>query len=102
MSTLTAQDILDRGLFVQGPDRVDVLNATKEDGVWIRVDGRVGLDMGRVLRIHSDDNDLIWTELWKGVGRWGVRKIGGISVELSPVIAVSGNEPSRRSDGPGN
>jgi len=94
VSSLTAQDILDRGLFVEGPDRVDVLNATKEDGVWIRVDGRVGLDMGRVLRIHPDDEDLIWTELWKGIGRWGVRKVGGISVELSPVTVVSGNEPS--------
>lgn len=94
VSSLTAQDILDRGLFVEGPDRVDVLNATKEDGVWLRVDGRVGLDMGRVLRIHPDDKDLIWTEIWKGVGRWGVRKVGRISVELSPITVVSGNEPS--------
>jgi len=93
VSNLTAQDILDRGLFVKGPDRVDVLNATKE-GVWIRVDGQVGLDMGRVLRIHPDDKDLIWTELWKGVGRWGVRKVGRISVELSPITVVPSNEPS--------
>jgi len=92
VSSLTAQDILDRGLFVEGPDRVNVLNVTKEDGVWIRVDGRVGLDMGKVLRIHKDDKDLIWTELWKGVGRWGVHKVGRISVELSPITVLSGNE----------
>ena len=93
VSNLTAQDILDRGLFVEGPDRVDVLNATKEDGVWIRVDGRVGLDMGRVLRIRPDDKDLIWTEFWKGVGRWGVHKVGRISVELSPIAVASSSEP---------
>ena len=94
VSSLTAQDILDRGLFVEGPDRVDVLNATREDGVWIRVDGRVGLDMGRILRISPDDNDLIWTELWKGVGRWGIHKVGRISVELSPIAVASSSEPS--------
>lgn len=94
VSTLTAQDILDRGLFVEGPDRVDVLNATEEDGVWMRVDCRVGLDMGRLLRIHPSEEDLIWTELWKGIGRWGVRKVGRISVELSQIIVASGSESS--------
>ena len=94
VSSLTAQDILDRGLFVRGPDRIDVLNATKDGGVWIRVDGRVGLDMGRVLRVRPDNEDLVWTELWKGIGRWGVRKVGRISVELSPItILLSGKPP---------
>jgi len=94
VSNLTAQDILDRGLFIEGPDRIDVLNATKEGGVWVRVDGRVGLDMGRVLRIRPDDGDLIWTELWKGIGRWGVRKVGMISVQLSQITVTSRSEPS--------
>jgi len=94
VSSLTAQDILDRGLFIEGPDRIDVLNATKEGGVWIRVDGRVGLDVGRVLRVHPDDGGLIWTELWKGIGRWGVRKVGMISVQLSQITVTSRSEPS--------
>lgn len=94
VSSLTTQDILDRGLFVEGPDRVDVLNATKEDGVWIRVDGRVGLDMGRVLRVRPEDDDFVWTELWKAIGRWGVRKVGRLSIELSPVTVTSHGEPS--------
>lgn len=94
VSSLTAQDVLDRGLFVEGPDRIDVLNVTKEDGIWIRVDCRVGLDMGRVLRIRPDDEDLIWTELWKGIGRWGVRKVGRVSIELSQITVTSRSEPS--------
>jgi len=71
------QDVLDRGLFTEGPDTSrDVLNATQEGRVWIRMDCRVGLDMGRVLRTCPDDEDLTWTELWKGIrGRWGVCKV---------------------------
>ena len=94
VSSLTTQDILDRGLFVEGPDHIDVLNATIEHGIWVRVDGRVGLDMGRVLRIRPDDEDFVWTGLWKGIGRWGVRKVGRISVELSAVTVTSYSEPS--------
>jgi hypothetical protein len=94
VSSLTAQDVLDRGLFIEGPDHIDVLNATKEDGVWVRVDCRAGLDIGRVLRIRPDDEDLIWTELWKGIGRWGVRKVGRISIELSQITVTSRSEPS--------
>lgn len=93
VSSLTAQDVLDRGLFIEGPDRIDVLNATEEDGVWIRVDCRVGLDMGSVFRIRPDNEDLIWTELWKGIGRWGVRKVGRISIELSRITVASRSEP---------
>ena len=94
VSSLTAQDILDRGLFVEGPDHIDVLNATKEGGVWIRVGGRVGLDMGGVLRIRPTNEDLIWTELWKGIGRWGISKVGRVSIELSPITVMSRSEPS--------
>jgi hypothetical protein len=94
VSSLTVQDILDRGLVIEGPNRIDVLNATKEDGVWVKVDGRVGLDMGRVLRIRREDEDFVWTDVWKGIGRWGVRKVGMISVELSQITVTSLGEPS--------
>lgn len=94
VSSLTIQDILDRGLIVEGPDCIDVLNATREDGVWVRVDGRVGLDMGSILRIRPDAEDLIWTELWKSLGRWGVRRVGTISLELSQITVTSSDEHS--------
>lgn len=94
ISSLTVQDVLDRGLIIEGPDRIDVLNATREGGVWIRVDGRVGLNVGNVLQIRPDGEDLVWTELWKGIGRWGVRTIGVISVELSQITMFSRSKPS--------
>ena len=94
VSSLTVQDILDRGLVVEGPDHIEVLNATKEDGVWVRVDARVGLDIGNVLGIRPNDEDLIWTELWKGLGRWGVRRVGTISIEPSQITATSRSKPS--------
>ena len=94
VSSLTVQDILDRGLVVEGPDRIDVLNVTREDGIWVRVEGRVGLDMGSILCIRPDDEDLVWTELWKSLGRWGVRRVGTISLELSQIAVTSSDEPS--------
>lgn len=93
ISNLTVQDILDRGFIIEGPDRIEVLNATKEDGVWIRVDARVGLDIGSVLEILPRDEDLIWTELWKGLGRWGARKVGTISIQLSQITVTSSGKP---------
>lgn len=93
ISSFTVQDLLDRGLIVGGPDRIEVLNATKEDGVWIRVDARVGLDIGSVLRIRPSDEDFVWTELWKDLGRWGVRKVGTISIQLSPITVTSRSNP---------
>jgi hypothetical protein len=94
VSNLTAQDILDRGLIIGGPDSIEVLNATKEDGVWIRVDARVGLDIGNLLGIRPNDEDLVWTELWKGIGRWGVRKVGTVSIQLSQITVTSSSKPS--------
>jgi len=49
--------------------------------------------MGRVLRIRPDDEDLILTELWKGIGRWGVRKVGRVSIELFQITVTSRGEP---------
>jgi hypothetical protein len=94
VSSLTVQDVLDHGLVIEGPNRIDVLNATKGEGVWMRVDCRMGLDIGRALRIRPDEEDLIWTELWKGIGRWGVRQVGTISIELSQITVTSRNDPS--------
>lgn len=49
VSSVTTRDILDHALLVEGPDHIEVLNVVKENGAWIRVDGRVELDMGKVL-----------------------------------------------------
>lgn len=93
VSDLTAHDVLDRGLFIEGPDRVDVLNVTKEGGVWVSVDCRVGLDMGGILGVRPDEGDLVWTELWKGIGRWGVGKVGRITIEPAQITVTSRSEP---------
>ena len=93
VSSLTVQDILDRGLVIEGPDRIEVLNATKEDGVWIRVDVRVGLDVGNVLRIRPNNEDFVWTEVWKGLGRWGVHQVGTVSIQLSQITLTPHSQP---------
>ena len=50
--------------------------------------------MGRVLRICTDDEDSIWTELWKGISQWGVHKARRVSIELFQINVTLRSEPS--------
>lgn len=84
-SNITMEDILDRGLVVNGPDRVDVLNITEDGRIWVQVEGRMGVDAGALIGINSADEDLVWKALWKGLGRWGVGKLDRVSVDLSAI-----------------
>ena len=36
-STISPEEIIQKALVVRGPDRIDVLNATSEDGLWLLV-----------------------------------------------------------------
>ncbi|EPQ50553.1 hypothetical protein GLOTRDRAFT_82301 [Gloeophyllum trabeum ATCC 11539] len=79
---LTPEDVIHRGLRVQGPDRVDVLNITAGEGIWVRVDGRVGLDAGALVDAQADEErDGFYDYVRKGVGRWGIRRLRKVTVD---------------------
>lgn len=84
-SNISTKDILDRGLVVEGPNRIDVLNITETGGIWVQVEGRVGVDAGELIGINSSDDDLVWKALWKGLGRWGVKRLGVVTVDVSNI-----------------
>ncbi|KAI0658184.1 hypothetical protein C8Q70DRAFT_918182 [Cubamyces menziesii] len=84
-SQIPPEEILERALVVEGPDRVDVLNASATDGVWLMVHGRVGLDAGCVVGVNRDDGDGILKDWWKSFGRWGIRRLDRVNVNLSPI-----------------
>ena len=84
-STARPEEIIEHALVVRGPDRVEVLNATKEDGVWLMLHGRMGLDAGSVVGVKTDEDDSVLLDWWKGVGRWGIRQLDRVTVTTSEV-----------------
>lgn len=86
-SNLKPEDIVNHHLVFAGPDKVDVLNVTKE-GVWLHVHGRIGLDAGKAIDINTDLEDGPLRELWKAIGRWSVRTLDKVSVNMSTITVT--------------
>ena len=84
-STTRPEEILQRSLVVRGPDRVDVLNATHGEGVWLMVHGRMGLDAGSVVGVKTDQDDSVLRDWYKSIGRWTIRQLDRVTVTLSPI-----------------
>ncbi|KAK0205220.1 hypothetical protein DFS33DRAFT_1383120 [Desarmillaria ectypa] len=88
-SDLSPDAIINDGLVFEGPSRVDVLNMTDTGGIWAQIEGRIGLDVGGIAGVNSDDQDNLVQDLWKSLGRWGIRKLDRISVRMSIVHVIS-------------
>ncbi|KAH9934536.1 uncharacterized protein BXZ73DRAFT_89597 [Epithele typhae] len=88
------EEIIKRALVVRGPDRVEVLNATSEDGVWLMVHGRMGVDAGGAMGFKADDDDTVGRDWWKCIGRWGIRTLDRVTVTLSPIQVASRAHPN--------
>lgn len=86
-SNLKPDDIVNHYLVFTGPDRVNVLNVTK-DGVWLQVSGRIGMDAGSAIDVNSDPDDGPLRELWKAIGRWSVRTLDKVSVNMSTITVT--------------
>jgi hypothetical protein len=80
------EELLSRGLVVGKLDRVDVLNVTETGGIWVNVEGRVGLDAGSLI---GSDHDL-WSRILNPIARWGIRMIDHISISLNTINVSSG------------
>ncbi|KAF9224835.1 hypothetical protein BS17DRAFT_701623 [Gyrodon lividus] len=87
LSHVSPEDLLENGLVFQGPDRVDVLNAT-DGGFWINVEARAGIDAGSIIGVNTDEEGTL-KDLWKSFGRLGIRFLGTITANLSTVYVFS-------------
>lgn len=78
--------MIEEGVVVRGPEGIEVVNVTSK-GVWVDVSGRVGVDAARIVGVQRalGDEDGVLKSLWKAVGRWGVRKVGSVSVKMEGV-----------------
>lgn len=88
-SDISPDELIQRALVARGPDRLDVLNITKEGGIWVNVRGRVGLDAGSVIGVASGDDDSFFKDWWKSVGRWGIHQLDRVSVNLTTIDITS-------------
>lgn len=84
-SLLSPDDLLTRAVVVKGPDRLDVLNITLDGGVWVQVEGRMGVDAGAVIGVNSEHDDGVFRDIWKALGRWGVRRLKTVSIQLTTI-----------------
>ncbi|KAJ6453603.1 hypothetical protein C8R45DRAFT_915710 [Mycena sanguinolenta] len=92
-SHVSPDDILNEGLVFEGPDRVDVLNISWSGGLWVNVEARVGFDAGSVIGVNTspDDGDGLFRDIWKSIGRWGIRRLDRVSVNMSTISLTSGS-----------
>ena len=95
VARMSPEELLDRGLVVRGPDRVDVLNVTDRGGLWLSVHGRVGLDVGAMVGLDRPDTRLL-SSLSGALGRWGIRTIGHATLRLGLVTVSSGYATTRK------
>lgn len=86
--------ILQHALVLRGPDGVDVLNSTGDGGVWLLVRGRIGLDAGEVAGVNTAVGDNILQDVWKSLGRWSIRRLDRVSVNLTTIEITSQSDPS--------
>ncbi|KAJ7092795.1 hypothetical protein B0H15DRAFT_832541 [Mycena belliarum] len=90
VSHVSPDDILTDGLVFRGPDRIDVLNITQSGGLWVNVEARMGFDAGAVVGVNaSPEGDSFLENLWKAVGRWGVRSLDRVSVNMTTIYLTS-------------
>ena len=95
ISTASPEEIVRKALVFQGPESVNVMDMTSADGVWVKVEGSLGVDAGSVIGVNGDPNqDGFLRRLWKSLGRWGVGQLGQVTVGLSRINVVSDAEPS--------
>ena len=92
-ASASPDDILQHALVVRGPDRVDVINTTGDGAIWMRIYGRIGLDAGHIAGVNTADGDSIVQDVWKAVGRWGIRRLDRVSVNLSRIAVVAEEDP---------
>lgn len=93
-SQLSDDVILNSGLVFRGPDAIDVLNVSMRGDVWLRLDGRVGFDAGAIIGVKPDHDDNFWVDTWKAIGRWGIRNLDVVSLNLSSINISPQYDPS--------
>lgn len=90
-STLSPEE-LQRSIRFLGPHNLDVVKIDPDGGIWLNVQGKVGVDAGGAMGVNDDEDDNLILYLWKSFGRWGIHRLDRISVHISTVDVHSGHD----------
>jgi len=93
-SSSSVDDVIKNAVVFRGPDRVDVLNVTASGDVWLAIDVRIGVDAGSVIGVKKDLEDGMLVDVWKRLGRWGIRRLERVSVDVETVNVTSTYVPT--------
>lgn len=88
LAYVSPDDVLAEGLVFQGPDKVDVINAT-DGGLWIKLDTRVGVNAGSIIGLNTNASDGALQNLWKSFGRLGIRILGTVTANIATIYLYS-------------
>ena len=93
-SDASVDAIIKNAVVFRGPDRVDVLNVTASGDVWVALDMRIGVDAGSVIGVKRGSEDGMLVGVWKCLGRWGIRRLERVSVDVETVNVTSTYGPT--------
>jgi hypothetical protein len=80
---------IQRSIKFRGPDDLNIMSVDRDGLVRLQLQGRIGIDAAAVLGVHDNEDDNIFMYIWKSIGRWGVREMDRISVNLSSIEVFS-------------
>lgn len=87
--------ILHEAVVFEGPRGVTIINTTWSEGLWVNVEGKVGVNAGVVAGVNADPyGDSFLADLWKSVGRWGIHELREVSLRMSTINIVAAQDPS--------
>ncbi|KZT50536.1 hypothetical protein CALCODRAFT_488623 [Calocera cornea HHB12733] len=82
-------DLLRHAVHLRGPTHLQVINLT-DAGLFLRLDGQVGVDADWILGFRSPDDTAGWAERCRrALGRWGVQRLRAVDVRLSTIDLLS-------------
>ena len=88
-SSASVDNIIKKAVVFRGPDRIDVLNVTASGDVWLAVDMRIGVDAGSVIGVKRGEEDGVLVDVWKRLGRWGIRRLDRVSIDVGTANVTS-------------
>ncbi|KAI0318207.1 hypothetical protein OF83DRAFT_1117182 [Amylostereum chailletii] len=92
-SHVSEDEIIQRALVLRGPDSINVLNITDGGDIWVEVGGHIGVDAGAIIGVKEMGDENVFRDVWKAIGRWGIRRLDDVSVQLSTIDIASIHDP---------
>lgn len=93
VSALDPDAIIHQDLVFTGPDRVEVVQVSRT-GAWLNVQGKVGMDAGKTIGVGSDADDGLLRDLWKSFGRWSIRTLDRVAVNMTTIRIAPDYDPT--------